>query len=475
MAAERAGVPAVVNTCQEFVTQAHEVNKLGGLPWEPVVMYPGHIDTYSLEQRLTYISELVAPGNEEALTTPIEAAAAVAEPPETTIAFKGTFEEVLDFYREKMCSDGLPIIPPTVEKVGEFLKYTDYPPDAILGRAMPPSYREATPWAVAVNGVMAGCRPEYMPVLIGLAKCFADPKFTVQDSSSTPGWETLSILNGPIIKQLGFNYECGVMTAGYQANTSVGRFWKLFQRNLLEIRVEKTDKGSFGRNWLTVLAENDDFCREIGWNPLSVQRGFEAGDNVVTTMSFMGRIYDPNTKGDTAEFHLAELGSHYIKSIMSAPSPMTSPTKSILIAHTPIIAGVLAKSGYSKEDVRRYFAEVKITAAEFDAQTALRGGETGTDPSAAPLASLCEIGTLDKELFCATTDPNRMVPLVNSEEEILIVVTGDPGRNRNMIIVDNQYQGPATSMKIELPKNWDALYDDSQLKKDLEKSGQKFL
>jgi len=125
------------------------------------------------------------------------------EQPETDIAFKGTFDEVLKYYREQMWSDGLPIVPPTKEKVEEFLKYTDYPADAILTRTLLPSYRIATPWSVAVNGVMVECRPEYMPVLIAMTKAWAEPNFRAENVSSTTGCTTITIMNGPIKKSTG--------------------------------------------------------------------------------------------------------------------------------------------------------------------------------------------------------------------------------------------------------------------------------
>ncbi len=71
---------------------------------------------------------------------------------------------------------------------------------------MHPSLTEATVWKVAVNGVMAGCRPGYMPILVALAEAMVDPKYGVEHSGNTPGAETLIVLNGPLIKQLGFNY-----------------------------------------------------------------------------------------------------------------------------------------------------------------------------------------------------------------------------------------------------------------------------
>ena len=74
-------------------------------------------------------------------------------------------------------------------------------------------------WKVAVNGVMAGCRPEYMPILVALVEAMADPRYGVEHSGNTPGAETLIVLNGPLIKELGFNYEQGAMRDGIQANT----------------------------------------------------------------------------------------------------------------------------------------------------------------------------------------------------------------------------------------------------------------
>ena len=115
MAAEKAGVPAVVNVCEGFIPQALATAKIGGVPWLRVVNYPGHIDLYAIEERNRYIPDVVAPGNDKALSTQIPAADAtgVDEPSETTVAFKGSFEGVLKYYQRKMWSDGLPIVPPT--------------------------------------------------------------------------------------------------------------------------------------------------------------------------------------------------------------------------------------------------------------------------------------------------------------------------------------------------------------------------
>jgi hypothetical protein len=122
-------------------------------------------------------------------------------------------------------------MPPTREAIDEFLRYTDRDPDESLGTLLPDK-RSATIWSIAVNGVMAGCRPEYMPILVALIEAMCDPKYGVEHSGNTPGADTLIILNGPIIKQLGFNYTQGALRDGFLPNTSVGRFWRLYLRNV---------------------------------------------------------------------------------------------------------------------------------------------------------------------------------------------------------------------------------------------------
>jgi hypothetical protein len=156
-------------------------------------------------------------------TRPVEDIVQQSEPAPRDIVFAGSLDEVQEHFYKNLWTDGLPIIPPTLEKVDQFLKFTERQPGEIIGKLLPEN-REATVWNVAVNGVMAGCRPEYMPILLAAVDAIAAPEFRIQDGGATPGWEPLIILNGPIIKQLGFNYETGVMRPGRQANTSIGRF-----------------------------------------------------------------------------------------------------------------------------------------------------------------------------------------------------------------------------------------------------------
>jgi len=154
--------------------------------------------------------------------------------------------------------------------------------------------------------VMAGCRPEYMPILIAVAEAIAHPHFGLEHAGSTSGWEPLIILNGPLIKELGFNNERGVLRVGNQANTSVGRFLRLFMRNVAGYLPGTSDMATFGRPYWPVLAENHD---RSPWDPLSVDRGFSKETNLVTVVAVMHMSPPFLTFGDTAEEHLRTIAS----------------------------------------------------------------------------------------------------------------------------------------------------------------------
>ena len=129
----------------------------------------------------------------------------------------------------------------------------------------------------------------------------ADPIYGDEHSGNTPGAETLITLNGPIIKDLNFNYTQGVLRDGFMPNTSVGRFWRLALRNMAGFLLHKTDKGTFGNTFRVVLAENEDALAKIGWPPHSVDMGFEAGDNTVTISRHTGGNVIASVTGSTPE------------------------------------------------------------------------------------------------------------------------------------------------------------------------------
>ena len=180
------------------------------MPNIPLALVPGHIGTKNKEELRRDVIETTARHVIDNLTSQPAVKGKPGEPGARDIVFKGGFNAVNKYFYDHELSDGLPIVPPTHEAIEEFLQFTDRDPNEVLGVILPDS-RAATIWSIAVNGVMAGCKPEYMPVLIAAVEGMCDPKYGVEHSGNTPGGENLIIINGPIIQQLGFNYTQGAL------------------------------------------------------------------------------------------------------------------------------------------------------------------------------------------------------------------------------------------------------------------------
>ena len=422
------------------------------MPNLPFAAYPGPINLPTLEELQKNTATIIIDQIIKGLTVQPDEAGVSPEPRQRDIVFKGTFEDVNRIFYKKEWSDGLPIVPPTVAKVEEFLKYTDRSPGDVIGVLLPDN-REATIWNVAVNGVMAGCRPEYMPVLIAIIEAMADSKFCHEDLGNTPGTEILITVNGPIIKELGFNYEQGALRVGFQANTSVGRFWRLYLRNVAGFLPHKTDKATFGGTWRVVLAENEDAIAKVAWEPLSVDQGFKAGENVVTINSCTSTdslfsVGEAKRNTDKAELILDKIAARIVDTqlILFALS-FSCPGVRPQILMSPCVAETIAKGGYSKAKMKQYlFEHARFPVKRFELMLPVMGS----------IEKAVEDGKLPK-FYCESTDPNRLVPIVLTPGDFMITVSGDPGRDNCLICAQNGRIGHPVSKKIELPIGWTEL------------------
>ncbi len=451
---ERAGFPTSSLVCEGFLGQAAATSAGLGMPNLPVAMIPGHPGVQSLEQLRANAVAITAPQVIDNLLNEPEVQERSPEPSARDVVFRGTFEQVNAYFYEHQWSDGLPIVPPTVEKIEEFLSFTTHDRDETLGVVLPAS-RAVTIWAVAVNGVMAGCRPEYMPILVALAEAMVDPIYGVEHSGNTPGSETLIVLNGPIIKDLGFNYQQGVLRDGFMPNTSVGRFWRLALRNLAGFLPHKTDKGSFGNTFRVVLAENEDALARIGWAPNSVDMGFAAGDNTVTISRMTGGGVIVSVTGSTPEQMMPYIADGVAKQtgweIIFTVGGLTFGTLRPMLILTPILAETIARAGWSKEDVKRYlFKHARMPAWRVEAIT-----EQWADFPIVSLKQQVNLGKLPKD-FAESDDPNRLVPIVLEPDDFMVLVSGDPLRTNAYTFAHNGYLGFPTAKKIKLPENWAA-------------------
>lgn len=448
IAVERLGLPSVSLVCDAFMSQAEHTAAGLGMSNLPMSAYPGPVNLDSDLEMEKKVATVMIDQIVEGLTVPPKTTKSTMEPGQRDIVFKGTFDEVNSFFYDREWSDGLPIVPPTIGRVEEFLKFTDIPAGEVMGVLLPDS-RGATVWSIAVNGVMAGCRPEYMPVLVAIVEAMADPLFGQQNLACSPGPEVLITINGPVIKRLKFNYEQGVLRVGFQANTSIGRFWRLYLRNVAGFLPHKTDKATFGGTWRVVLAENEDALARIGWEPMSVDQGFRAGENVVTIASCTSSDSLSSIGRANVEEILDVLASRIVDIQiylfgLSVDGPGVRPQ----VLLSPCLAEMMAKAGYSKDSVKQYLYE----HARFPAMRY----EKMRKPGRPSLQDAVREGWLPEE-YCRSEDPGRLVPIVRSPRDFLITVSGDPGRENCLICAQNGFVGFPVSKKIQLPEDWESL------------------
>jgi hypothetical protein len=368
------------------------------------------------------------------------------------IVISGSLDEVNEFFYENKWTDGLPIIPPTIGKVEEFLKYTDRSPDEVIG-TFEPTKREGTVWKIAVNGVMAGCRPEYMPVLIAIAEAIIDPLFLLGDLGTTHGTTPWVAINGPIIQQLDFNSSTSALGPGRLANSTVGRFTRLILTNISRFLPGLNDLSALGwpGKFGMCLAEAED---QSPWESLGVERGCKPGASAVTVLTTAGFTGAFTTVGDTAEEHLKGLVGYVSRSITHG-SLLTKPTRYQILVLSPLVAGIIAKGGYSKQDVKQYlFKNARLSAAEFSALE-------GDFVRKVDLRKLAEEGRMRME--DCTTDLTQMLPITYSPEGFVIIVSGNPTRNRSAALL--QSKGHPVTREIKLPSNWAKLIENLQLRK----------
>ncbi len=454
---ERCGVPSVSVISSGFLRQAAVVAKGLGLPDMAIAEFPGVPMTQSKEELRRQVVDHLLPRVIAGLSKPLASSVPQREaelPQPRDVVFSGTLDEINDYFHDQNWSDGMPVVPPTLERIEKFLQFTRRDPNEVIG-VCPPANREATVWNVAVNGVMAGCRAEYMPILLAVVEAICTVEYKVEDAGSTPGWESLITLSGPIIKELGFNSGQGVMRVGRQPNTSIGRFLRMFIRNVAGFThgPEGADKGSIGQSFLVVLAENEDAVAEIGWQPYSVDRGFKAGDNIVTVQSVVAISAPAYSQSERAEEHAALLADVIGERACGywTAIGMCYANWHPLIVLGPSIAKVFAENGWSKDDISKYFCDhVKIKAS-----TAERYAY-GTGLTGFRIANAVKEGLLPKTHH-ESDDPDRLVPVFQKPEWMSIVVAGDAGRNQSRGYVCNHVQGVPTSRKIVLPANWNEL------------------
>jgi hypothetical protein len=375
----------------------------------------------------------------DALTKPIEKKAAQKKTaPSMGIVFKGTLEEVNQHFFSNWWTDGLAIIPPTLGRVEQFLEHTPLAPDDEVAVLHPSSVR-VTPWHIAVNGVMAGCRPEHMPVLIAAVEAMGEPHYNLEQLGSTGGWNMFFVVNGPIAKQLGIENGVGLVSRG--ANPVIGRAMGLIRHNLAGHRPGEVYMGTFGYILPPVFAENEQLLYEMGWKPYHADKGFDPNVSTVSvggTANWGYQMYpttsEPERLAQLLAYDAARTGSPN----HSAIHP-DSPRLVFTVIMTPSVARTFAEAGYSKSDVQNAVwnhARYSLSEVDFESYYGSHEGQRETHQDHLKSGKLSERhirkDKLPKWFPKVAEQEDATIPVVPKPEQIPIFVCGDPTRNKTM-------------------------------------------
>ena len=229
-----------------------------------------------------FFSSLVLP-EEDADSNQLEETTLPESGDTTTVQWDSALEAIERCY-ELGWTDGLPVVPPTEQRVKEFIERSGRPSDEVVGE-LPERRREITVDKVAANAVMAGCLPEYMPVVLAATEAMLEPIFNlVGPSSSMGGSAILSIVNGPIAKELNINSRNNLFGPGNRANATIGRAVRLILMNACAAIPGVFDRSVIGHpgKYTYCIAEADT---ETHWTPLHVERGFSPAESTVTVFA----------------------------------------------------------------------------------------------------------------------------------------------------------------------------------------------
>ena len=198
-----------------------------------------------------------------------------------------SFPEMQDYFWEQGWTDGLPVVPPTEQAVRDMLSSIDADPQHSLG-VMQPRNSRATLEKLAINAVMAGCKPEHFPVVVAGVRAAMRDGFNLAGTAATTGGAMqVMIVNGPVAQQVGIQADAGALGPGFRANAAIGRALRLIVRNVAGLTPGDMDKATLSSpgRYSFCFAENE---ARSPWEPLHVERGYAADSSTVTMAGILG-------------------------------------------------------------------------------------------------------------------------------------------------------------------------------------------
>jgi hypothetical protein len=324
------------------------------------------------------------------------------------IDVENSFDLIQDVYDEQGWTDGLPVVPATEELVSRMLAGASGAPDDSLGIIQPRNAR-VTLEKLAINAVMAGCRPEYFPVVVAAVKAMLQEDFNVAGISSTTGGATPAVIvNGPIARQLGINGDAGCFGPGYRANSSIGRALRLMIRNVAGLIPGEMDKATLSTpaRFSFCFSENEE---RSPWEPRHIELGYSPNDSIVTVAGIRG-IYVVMETTVATGYEVLQTFVGTMKGSGVSNYYQIGTGAQIVVVLCPEHAADIAASGLSKADIREYIYQ--------NARMPLH-----------QLVGVAHYGSRNWPSWVDQSNPETMVPIVSRADDLVVVVGGGDGRH----------------------------------------------
>jgi hypothetical protein len=259
-------------------------------------------------------------------------------------------------------SDGLPLVPPTEERVLRMLDGTARDPQEVLG-LVPPALAAATVEKIAINAVMAGCKPEYLPVVLAAVEAVLDERFAMHGVLATTMFVgPVLVVNGPIRRRIGMNAKGNALGQGNRANGAIGRALQLVIRNIGEGRPQEVDRATLGNpgKYTYCFAEDEEGS---SWDPLSVERGLQPGQSGVTVFAGYGLQGVVDQKSRDPE----SLARSFAGSLRALGNVRHAPSSDALLVVSPEHHRTFRNAGWSKARLyEELYRLCEIPVAELD-------------------------------------------------------------------------------------------------------------
>lgn len=354
------------------------------------------------------------------------------------------------YFLQRCWSDGYPLVPPTPEAVDRMLEGTELARSQILG-LMEPGAGKVTVEKVAVNAVMAGCLPHYMPVVVAAIEAILDPRFDLRGVQTTAGLVSpLLIISGQkLIDRLNINDSFSTMGPGWRANATIGRAVRLCMINLGYAWPGKNDMKSLGSPFkhVTMIAESEHDYNGA-WEPIRVAEGFAQNEATVSVMPAVTWQPDLVKPELSTTGNVIELVSKQAKVKYDRFADMWGMDNLLLVS--PTVFDIFRKERRSRSDIQKaLFEAIQLPCKEFFAGKE-PAKELGVNVEPLPdwLVNRCKL------------NPGGTAPLLPSPEAMKICVTGGPGPGM-FAFVGTWGFGPAffVTKAIKLPANWENLLE----------------